>query len=98
MSPIERPRLGETMRNYNLFLENTDASDLDKLKRGLALIANSFQTAEELIGGQIAEGEALAPNGRIRQGTFVQTGPLVYFAEHRGEFAGLVDIAGISPE
>ncbi|HLS28568.1 MAG TPA: MotA/TolQ/ExbB proton channel family protein [Opitutales bacterium] len=96
MSPIERPRLGETMRNYNLFLENTDASDLDKLKRGLALIANSFQTAEELIGGQIAEGEALAPNGRIRQGTFVQTGPLVYFAEHSGEFAGLVDIAGSS--
>src|SRR5690625_1960540 len=93
MSPVERPRLGETMRNFNLFLENSDVGELAKLERGLALIGSSFRSVENLLGGLILEGEALGPDGRLLAGTFVQTGPLVYFSAENGDLAGLIDVA-----
>ncbi len=91
LSPATRPGAGEAIRAYNLFLEGTAGSEAEKLERGLALMDDSLAQIELQLGGQRIEGEALSPEGRLREGTFVQLGPLLYFASEDGELAGLVE-------
>lgn len=91
LSPAERPEAGEAVRQYNLFLEDPEASEAEKLDRGLTLMDGSLAQIEALLGGQRIEGEALSPEGTLRSGTFVQLGPLLYFATGDGGLAGLVE-------
>ena len=91
LSPAERPGAGESVRNYNLFVEDPAASETEKLKRGLALIKDSLSQIEHLAGGQRIEGRALSPEGILRNGTFLQMGPFLYFATKDGGEAGLIE-------
>ena len=54
-------------------------------------MGDSLAQIEALLGGQRMPGEALSPEGTLRGGTFVQLGPLLYFAVEDGELAGLVE-------
>ncbi|PXA05542.1 hypothetical protein DDZ13_01330 [Coraliomargarita sinensis] len=91
LSPAERPKAGEAVRAYNLFLEAPEASESEKLDRGLALMQESLAQVEALLGGQRIEGQALSPEGTLRDGSFIQIGPLLYFATDDGALAGLVE-------
>jgi biopolymer transport protein ExbB len=91
LSPAERPGDGEAVSAYNLFLEDPDVSETAKLTRGLELMGASLNHLERRLGGQRIEGEALSPEGTLRAGTFVQLGPLLYFASGDGGLAGWVE-------
>lgn len=91
LSPAERAGAGEAIRNYHLFLEKPEVTDAEKLERSLALVADSLERTEALLGGRRSQGEALAPDGTVRPGNFVQIGPLVYFASDEAGLIGLAE-------
>ncbi|MDQ8207186.1 MotA/TolQ/ExbB proton channel family protein [Coraliomargarita sp. SDUM461003] len=88
LSVGELETVGESIREYNLYLENADASEADKLAAGLTLMADSLQQLESLLGGQIYAGNALTPEGTLLAGDFVQVGPLLYFGASDQSTAG----------
>ena len=88
LSVGELETVGESIREYNLYLENADASEADKLAAGLTLMADSLQQLESLLGGQIYAGNALTPEGTLLAGDFVQVGPLLYFGASDQAIAG----------
>lgn len=91
ISAGKRETVGEDLRKYNLFLENPDASDLEKLDQGLGLIGDSLAQVNELLGGQRYPGKAITPDGTNVPGEFIQIGPLLYFATENSALAGPVE-------
>jgi biopolymer transport protein ExbB len=89
LSVGELEGVGEAIREYNLYLENADASETEKLAAGLDLMADSLQQLESLLGGQVYAGNALTPEGTLLSGDFVQVGPLLYFGARDRSVAGL---------
>ena len=75
----ERGGVGEKMRQLNLFLEDPNASDADKLNGRLEMLETSLTYAGKLIGGHSYQGKALGSGGELKPGSFVQIGPLLYF-------------------
>jgi len=75
LSPPERQTSGEAIRAHNLFLEEPDATELEKLDSGLGLMAASLKDLEALLGGRRLEGRARAPSGEILSGDFAKLGP-----------------------
>jgi biopolymer transport protein ExbB len=80
----ERGEVGESLRQLNLFLENPEATEQAKLSRRLAMMETSIDHVEELIGGHSYPGNALGASGELKPGTFVQLGPLLFFAGEDG--------------
>ena len=63
------------------------------------LLSLSMSRIEELLGGTQFDGQALDGNGKVREGTFVLSGPLAYFNEKSGTLAGLTESdATLNPE
>lgn len=91
LSTGERGRYGPLIREYNLLLEEPAVDEGEKLAEGLALIERSFDQVESSLGGKRYAGEALSPEGAVREGRFLQVGPLLYFAADGGGLAGLVE-------
>lgn len=90
LAPGERQIAGETIRNYNLYLEDVDAEALDQLEASLKLIEGSIEQLASNLGGRTFEGSAQSPNGNVLKGTFLKLGPLNYFANREQAFSGLV--------
>ena len=80
----ERGGVGESLRQLNLFLENPEATEEEKLSRRLSMMETSIDHVDELIGGHSYSGNALGTSGELKPGTFVQVGPLLYFAGQDG--------------
>ena len=89
LSVGELEGVGEDIRAYNLYLENTDATEAAKLSAGLELMAESLQQLDALLGGQRYTGNALTPEGTLQSGQFAQIGPLLYFGASDRSVAGL---------
>lgn len=89
LSVGELETVGEDIREYNLYLENADATEAEKLAAGLNLMADSLQQLDSLLGGQSYAGNALTPEGTLQSGNFVQVGPLLYFGASDQSVAGL---------
>jgi len=92
LSPGERTLTGERIRNYNLYLEDVDASELDKLDASLELLQTAAASLRSELGGQQLSGSALAEDGSVHRGHFVELGPLTYFVADQAEIGGLVFI------
>lgn len=91
LSMGQRQHFGEQIRSYNLELENINSTELDKLQQSLTLIAASLPEIEQRIGGQTYSGKALTPDSTFELGTFLQIGPLLYFASDQTPAAGLIN-------
>ena len=52
-----------------------DASEKDKMKARMQLLSLSINRIEELVGGTQFDGEALDGDGKVREGSFVLSGP-----------------------
>lgn len=89
LSVGELEGIGESIHAYHLYLENADASELEKLEAGLTLMADSLKQLDSLLGGQRYDGNALTPEGTLQAGQFVQVGPLLYFGASDQSVAGL---------
>ena len=68
-----------------------DNTEKDKMIARMDLLSLSMNRIEELLGGTQFDGQALDGNGKVREGTFVLSGPLAYFNEKSGSLAGLTE-------
>lgn len=81
---------GTAVRELNLFLENPEATETDRLQKSLDLLKDSFAQIESTVGGKTYQGAALSTDGLLVDGTFIQIGPLLYFSDASGKNAGIV--------
>lgn len=91
LSPAELATYGETIRQHDLLQERAEASEGEKLAGSLALLNDSFERAEGVMGGKTFPGSAVGLDGALVEGRFVKAGPLLYFAAGSGESAGWVE-------
>ncbi len=70
---------------------DSDSSEKEKMTARMNLLTMSIKRIEELLGGTQFEGQALDGSGKVREGTFVLSGPLAYFNEKTGSLAGLTE-------
>ncbi|MCP5517690.1 MAG: MotA/TolQ/ExbB proton channel family protein [Verrucomicrobiales bacterium] len=64
----------------------------------LELLKTGLDRLERLVGGEVFEGTALNPAGRLERGHFVLLGPTAAFASREGETAGIATLRLNSPE
>ena len=70
---------------------DSDSSEKEKMTARMNLLTMSIKRIEELLGGTQFDGQALDGSGKVREGTFVLSGPLAYFNEKSGTLAGLTE-------
>ena len=70
---------------------DSDSSEREKMIARMNLLTMSIKRIEELLGGTQFDGQALDGSGKVREGTFVLSGPLAYFNEKSGTLAGLTE-------
>lgn len=63
---------------------------LELLKQRLAALEAGIERMEAVIGGATLEGEAVAPDGTVKQGTFALAGPSAWFLAGDETLAGFV--------
>jgi biopolymer transport protein ExbB len=90
LSAGELETYGAAVRELNLFLENQEATETQRLQRSLDLLKDSVAQIKSTIGGKIYPGSALSTDSLLVDGTFIQLGPLLYFSDASGKDAGLV--------
>ena len=91
-----RLHVAEIERNQEKLTEiknilDGDNPEKDKMIARMNLLSLSMNRIEELLGGTRFDGQALDGNGKVREGTFVLSGPLAYFKENSGSLAGLTE-------
>ncbi len=91
-----RLHVAEIERNQEKLTEiknilDGDNPEKDKMIARMNLLSLSMNRIEELLGGTRFDGQALDGNGKVREGTFVLSGPLAYFKENSGSLVGLTE-------
>ncbi|MDP0501189.1 MAG: MotA/TolQ/ExbB proton channel family protein [Verrucomicrobiota bacterium JB022] len=69
-------------------MENPSFTSVDKIGAQLDTVGAGIDRVEKLLGGTRIQGQAVAPNGTLVDGTFVLYGPLTFFASSDGAIAG----------
>jgi len=72
-----------------LALDDTNLSQPERFNKQLNVIRVALERMRALPGGYTFEGQGLAPDGEIEEGTFAAFGPTVYFASKQSELSGL---------
>jgi biopolymer transport protein ExbB len=75
-----------------------EAKPKERLEGELSLLRTGMDRLEAIIGGEVFEGRALNPAGRLEQGQFVLLGPIAAFASSDGDTAGIATLRLNSPE
>jgi biopolymer transport protein ExbB len=88
VAEIERNQ--EKLNEIKIILDG-DNTEKDKMIARMNLLSLSINRIEELLGGTQFDGQALDGSGKVREGTFVLSGPLAYFSEKSGSLAGLTE-------
>ncbi|MCH6256354.1 MotA/TolQ/ExbB proton channel family protein [Puniceicoccaceae bacterium K14] len=91
LSSGEQVIFGEAVRGFNLLQEDADVSELETVEKSLAIVSESLDRINTVLGGKMYDGEALDSNGVLVSGKFIQAGPLLYFSDLANQDAGLVD-------
>lgn len=60
------------------------------LRQRLAALEAGVDRLEKVIGGTTLEGEAVAPDGEVKPGTFALAGPSAWFVAEDGSLAGFI--------
>lgn len=68
--------------------ENADPEQL--LKSRLAALEAGIERLEKVIGGTTLEGEAVAPDGEVKSGTYALAGPSAWFLASDDSLAGFI--------
>lgn len=69
-----------------------------RLAGQLELLRTGMDRLERIIGGEVFEGSALNPAGKLEHGQFVLLGPTAAFASSDGETAGIATLRLNAPE
>ena len=91
-----RLHVAEIERNQEKLTEiknilDGDNPEKEKMIARMNLLSLSMNRIEELLGGTRFDGQALDGKGKVREGTFVLSGPLANFKENSGSLAGLTE-------
>ena len=90
LSAGEQATFNPPIQALNLALDAPDTTDGERLQASIALIEQSLNRIEGLLGGKRYPGEALDVEGKLIAGQFVQAGPLLYFANEANNNTGIV--------
>lgn len=91
LSAGEQAQYNESINALNLQLDNPNSTEAEKLQSSLALLEQSLERVESLIGGKHYAGKALNENGKLVSGEFIQAGPLLYFTAPGENQTGIVE-------
>ena len=87
----ELQRYRKKLEQMRSDVENPKLSAAEKFESKFGILKLSVTRLEELAGGVIFEGSAVAPDGVIKEGKFMLFGPVAYFASKDGITSGLVE-------
>jgi len=87
----ELSRYAELTANAKLADKNANLDAEGRRLAQLEVVTAALARLDAQLGGNVYPGEALGPDGVLRQGTFVALGPTVFYSSSDGEIAGLVE-------
>ncbi len=87
----EIERFNAPLSAAQLAPDNANLTPLDVFRAQLGLVAASVGRLEEALGGVRYDGAAVDATGVVRQGSFVQVGPVVLFRAADGQTVGTVE-------
>ena len=73
-------------------LRNTESTPAVEMKQRLAILGAGMDRLEGLLGGAAINGEAVAPDGVVKEGTFALAGPLAWFVAGDDSIGGSIVI------
>lgn len=88
----EVPRYQPVISDTRAASENPNLPPAEKFRGNMDTLEVSLHRLKQLVGGVRFEGRAAGPDGRVKDGTFLYTGPLAAFASHDGELAGEAEL------
>ena len=71
-------------------LRSQAGAPVEQMKKRLTALEAGMERLEKLLGGVSVQGEAVAPDGKVKQGTFALAGPAVWFMAEDDSLAGSV--------
>ncbi len=71
-------------------LRNLDGTRFEQMKKRLAGLEAGMGRLEKLLGGSVVQGEAVAPDGVVKKGTFALAGPAAWFIAEDDSLAGSI--------
>ncbi len=87
----ELDRFQEPLTAAQLAPDNANLGPLDVFRAQVGLVSASMGRLEDALGGVRFEGAAVDSTGVVRQGAFVQVGPVVLFRSADGQAVGTVE-------
>ena len=91
LSSGEQELYGVSIKQLNLLGETGEASKAEVLDHSLEVLKESLSRVHSVLGGKTYEGEALGTDGVLVGGTFIQAGPVLFFADTLNDQFGLVE-------
>lgn len=82
----------QVLREAKNAKDSKELSVGEKRMKQLDLVEAAIARMRARVGGHLYEGEATAPSGYVVPGTFIASGPQVYFAAKDGSVGGLVEV------
>lgn len=104
---VEEPRFATTFQNVEKAGVEPDLTPTERLVRRTVILDTAIERARNALGGEVFEGKALNPQGRIQDGKVALIGPVALFASTDGKLAGLLQqelnksdptVVSVSPE
>lgn len=71
-------------------IRGSEGTPVDQLARRLVVLEAGLGRLENLLGGCTITGEAVAPDGEVKSGTFAMAGPAIWFVSDDQRLAGSV--------
>lgn len=71
-------------------LHSPAGTPAEQLKKRLRSLEAGIERLEKLLGGSTVEGEAVAPDGTVKEGTFALAGPAAWFVAADDSLAGSI--------
>ncbi len=84
--PGERAMYGASLDH----LRKKESIPVNALRSRLAALESGIEQLEQTMGGYVVKGEAVAPDGEVKQGSFALAGPVAWFIADDTTLAGTV--------
>lgn len=91
MTAAEQQKHAREIDEIRIALESADVSPEDQYAARIDGVRMGLERLRERIGGAIYEGQAIAGNGDLQSGRFVELGPISVFVNDAGTNAGIVE-------
>lgn len=91
MTSAEQQQYGDRMESVKDALEGADVAKSDQFSAQVDMVSLGIERIRDRIGGVIYEGQAIAENGDLQAGKFVEIGPISVFSSSNQAGAGIIE-------